>query len=130
MALGTRRGGILGSRRSATTASGSRTHEIARDEQLHSGVNLRLQIVVLLDRHVQLDRVQINDHSSDLRGVLLPNQLVDVPVDGRTNDLLAVLCRGLRELLRVEHLVDLCLIHTSFASISTATRHNDLLLDR
>ena len=48
-----------------------------------------LEVCVMLNGHVQLDRVQVNDHACNLRRVLLTNKLMDVLVDSCANDLLA-----------------------------------------
>ena len=85
--------------------------QVVGDEELHGRVHLRLQVSVLLNRHVQLDRVQVNDHASDLGRVLLTDHLMHVLVDGSADNLLAGIGRRLSELLRVKHAVDLLLVH-------------------
>ena len=42
----------------------------------------------MLDRHVQLNWVQIDDHASHLGGVLLTDHLMDMLVNRSTDDLL------------------------------------------
>ena len=74
---------------------GGRIDQVAAGEQLHGRVDLGLQVSVLLDRHVELDGVQVNDHASDLGCVLFADHLVDVLVDGRADDLLARIRRSL-----------------------------------
>ena len=95
---------------SSFSARGSCLDDLARDEQLHGGLHLGGEVAELLNRHVELNRVQVDDHASDLGRVLLANHLVHVLVDGRADDLLTALRRRLRELLRVEHCVDLGLV--------------------
>jgi len=64
----------------------------------------------VLNRHVQLCRVQVDDHSCDFGGMLLADHLMDVLVDGCTDNLFSGISRCLGELLRVKHRKDLRLV--------------------
>lgn len=64
----------------------------------------------MLNRHVQLCRVQVDDHSRDFGGMLLADHLMDVLVNGCTDNLFSGIGRCLGELLRVKHREDLRLV--------------------
>ena len=73
----------------------------------------------MLDRHVQLNWVKIDDHASHLGGVLLTDHLMDMLVNRSTDDLLTGVSCRLGELGRVEHAIDLRLVDLGLVSSLT-----------
>ena len=86
-----------------------------------------MKIRVVLNRHVQLDWVQIDDHTSHFRSMLFADHLMNMLIDGRANDLLALISGRSGELWRVEHRVDLLLIQLGFVRSYLYTRLRLLL---
>ena len=84
--------------------------QIVADQELHGRVDLVLEICEVLNRHIQLNRVKVDDHAGDFGSVLVPDHGRHMLVDGGANDLLARLSGGLGEVLRVEHRIDLLLV--------------------
>ena len=85
-----------------------------------------------LDRHVELGRFEINDHTSDFWCMLFSDEIGDVLVDGSAHDLFPVLTGGVNEVLRVEHVVDLRAVGSCpgihlWLLIATRSRHHHCL---
>ena len=112
---------ILGRSRCLAVSLGI-CRQVVGDQELHGRVDLVAQVVVVLDAHVQLDRVKVNDHTSDFGRVVLADHSVHMLVDGSADDLLARLSGSLSELGRVEHRKDLVLVDRTLVHHSSVNR--------
>lgn len=87
---------------------------LAHGDHLESTEDLLLEFSPLDDGVVQFDLWQVNEHSCDLRSLLLTNQLLNVLVDGVANDvLLGLAIRSLLVLGRGKHVSDLGVVGSS-----------------
>lgn len=75
-----------------------------------------LERLVLAYRLIQLSSWQVNNHTGNLRSVLISNQFLNILENNVTNQSLLVILSGLLELRRIKQTIDLAIVNHSWSS--------------